>query len=171
MKLSADSPMENASPTPAVGIALRILVEVALALQLVAAAFYWWLSPKGFPVDHSRFWINSVLPVAVMAVATVGLVGMLQHRRRLAAVAVLCFSSGWAAAAVAGRGFFPSSFCRIWLFGLLVADCRRRLFCATATVCPKADLPLDLMFDSFGLRCRRRRVVAASPAPNDSAHR
>lgn len=105
----------------ALEIALRLVVETALALHLVGAGFYWWLSPQGFPVDHSRFWINSVLPIVAMILATAGLAGMLRRRYWLAALAVLCFTWAWAAGAIAGRIVFPLSLHWLWLFPLLIA--------------------------------------------------
>jgi hypothetical protein len=54
---------------------MRTVIDIALVLHLVVAAAYWWLSPKGFSIDSSRFWLNSVLPFAAAAAAIVGLWG------------------------------------------------------------------------------------------------
>lgn len=105
----------------ALELAVRFVVETALALHLVGAGFYWWLSPQGYPIDHSRFWINSVLPIVAMVVATVGLMGMLRRCYWLAALAVLCFTCAWAAGAVAGRIIFPMSLRWLWFFPLTIA--------------------------------------------------
>ncbi len=106
---------------PALGVAARVLIETALAGHLVVAAFYWWLSPKGFPVHHSRFWLNSVVPLAVVAATLVGLAGVLQQRRRTAGLVVACFASAWFAAAISGRVFFPFSLRGFWAVGLVAA--------------------------------------------------
>lgn len=106
---------------PQIGLFFRILVETAFALHLVAAAFYWWLSPKGFPVHHSRFWLNGVIPVLVMAIAGVGLAGAFRQRRRITAIAALCFSSGWVAASLTAHVVFPLSLRGFWVVGLLAA--------------------------------------------------
>lgn len=89
-------------------VVLRWLVDLALALHFAAGAFWWWLSPKGFPFDSSQLWTNSVLPFAAMGVAATGLVAVHRRRWSVAAATLLCFAAAWAAAAVAGRIVFPS---------------------------------------------------------------
>ncbi len=106
---------------PVVGVVARVLIETALAGHLVVAAFYWWLSPKGFPVHHSRFWLNSVVPLAVVAATLVGLAGVLQQRRRIAGLVVACIASAWFAAAISGRVSFPFSLRGFWTIGLVAA--------------------------------------------------
>src|SRR5262245_16365700 len=97
------------------GFLFRTTIGVVLGMQLVGAAAYWWLSPKGFPISSGRFWLNSVLPLILVAVALVGLVGMSRSRRSLAAVAVLSITCIWLAAAVFGYFLFPASFSFAWL--------------------------------------------------------
>ena len=45
---------------------VRRLIEFPVAVQFAGilsfAALWWWLMPKGFPVWHSRFWMNTALP-------------------------------------------------------------------------------------------------------------
>jgi len=100
---------------------LRMSVDVALALHFAAAAIWWWLSPKGFPLDHSQVWTNSVVPLAAMAVAFIGVFAMHRGNRQITAASVLIFSSAWAAAAIASRVIFPVSLAGIWWLFLLVA--------------------------------------------------
>lgn len=100
---------------------LRTVVDVALALHFTAAAAYWWLSPKGFPVESGRFWLNSVLPIVLIAVAFAGLIGMHRKRWSFAAIAVLFFASAWCAGAISGRILFPSSLRGIWVIALIIA--------------------------------------------------
>ena len=100
---------------------LGTLVDVALCLQLAGAVAYWWLSPKGFPIDSSRFWLNSVLPFVVVAVALVGLIAMHRRRWSSAATVVLCFAAAWLAGAIFGRVLFPVSLRLVWLLPLFVS--------------------------------------------------
>ena len=51
----------DATPRTA-SVVIRTLVDTALAAHLVVAGVYWWFCPKGFPLGHVRFWLNSVLP-------------------------------------------------------------------------------------------------------------
>lgn len=101
------------------GIATRIVAEVVLAGHLVLAAFYWWLSPKGFPIGHCRFWLNSVLPVVLVIVAIAALTAMLRGRPRLATFALWGLAAAWLATMVAARVLFPIAFERLWLAAAL----------------------------------------------------
>jgi hypothetical protein len=98
-----------------------VVVDASLALHLAAAAFWWWFSPKGFPFASSQFWTNSVLPIAAMVLATIGLIAMHKGRRLVAAATVLCFATTWATVAIALRVVFPLSLAGVWLLFLIVA--------------------------------------------------
>jgi len=98
---------------------LRTVVDVALALHFVAAAGCWWVSPKGFPFESSRFWLNSVMPIILVAMAFAGLFAMHRKRWSVAAAVVLSFASAWCAGAIAGRVVFPTSL-RCVAFGQLL---------------------------------------------------
>jgi hypothetical protein len=98
-----------------------MVVDIALALHLAAVVGYWWLTPKGFPPSSSRFWLNSILPLVLTAIAVAGLIAV--HRRRwpLAAAVVLFFATAWAVGAISGRVAFPISLRAIWLSAFIVA--------------------------------------------------
>jgi hypothetical protein len=102
-------------------VLICVIVDVALALHLVVAAAFWWVSPKGFPFEHGRFWTNSVIPIAAVFVAGCGLAGIHYQRFRLASVSVLCLAAAWGGAAVAGWVYFPVSVGAVSLLGLIVA--------------------------------------------------
>jgi hypothetical protein len=106
---------------PPPGIFLRIFLETALALHGLAAGWYWWLSPKGFPIDYSRFWLNSVIPVVTVIVVTMAFAAIVKRRYRLVAVAAICLASAWTASAVTGRILFPESLSRVWTWGIVIA--------------------------------------------------
>lgn len=84
----------------------------------VVAVMYWNVSPKGFPLDHHRFWLNSVLPLLVIAVACCGL---LRSRVALTLIAGLALACGWLGGSLAGRMLFPISSRGFWLLGMLFA--------------------------------------------------
>ena len=100
---------------------LRSIVDLALAGHLVAAAGYGWLSPKGFPLDNSRFWLNSAVPIVLIAVAFVGLIGMHKSRWLIAGAVVLFFASAWCTGAIAGRIIFPISLRLIWVMAAAIS--------------------------------------------------
>jgi hypothetical protein len=101
-----------------IGFIVRIVLDVALAGHLVVAALAWWLSPRGFPIGHPRFWLNSVVPAVVAAIACSGFWAMLRRHDCLLAILVFWFSSAWCVAAITGRILFPASLGRLWLVGL-----------------------------------------------------
>ncbi len=107
---------------------LYLVVDVSLALHLSAAAFWWWFSPKGFPIASSQYWTNSLLPVAAMALASIGLIAMHKGRRPVAAATVLCFAAAWATAAITSSIVFPLSLAGVWLLFLVVACAGGALF-------------------------------------------
>ena len=107
---------------------LLMVVDVAIALHLVTGGVWWWFSPKGFPVASSQFWTNSVLPVAALAIAFLGLVAMHYKRRQVAAATILCFTMAWATAAITSRIEFPISLAGIWLLFFLVAGAGALIF-------------------------------------------
>jgi hypothetical protein len=78
------------------------------------------LSPKGFPLESSRFWLNSIVPIVLISVAGVGLGGKYKGRWPVAASAVLFFASAWCAGAIFGRVIFPISLRRIWVMALFI---------------------------------------------------
>lgn len=63
----------------------RRLSDLAWAFQyaglFVLALLWWWMMPKGFPILHSRFWMNSVLPPAAMLFVGWVLLQLLKGRR------------------------------------------------------------------------------------------
>src|SRR5262245_1062525 len=88
---------------------MRIFINVALALHLIVAVAYWWLSPKGFPINHSRFWLNSVLPIVLSAVAAIGIVAMHRNKWSISPAVVLFFATGWCVGAIYSLIEFPTS--------------------------------------------------------------
>lgn len=54
-------------------------VWTLIAIAHVAAATYAWrMLPRGFAVGHSRFWINEVLPIALVVVSATCVVALLR---------------------------------------------------------------------------------------------
>lgn len=140
------------------------LVDVALALHFVAAALWGWLSPKGFPLTTPQFWINSILPSATIAVATIGLWAMHCGNRRLAAAVVACFSAAWLAAAIIGRLAFPISLAGTWVVFVFVGLIGTALFALLAknlSHTPRCCVPAVLLGAATGILV----VIAQIPPP------
>jgi hypothetical protein len=106
---------------PAVPAVARFLCEFYLAGVLVGAAFWWWLMPGGFPISHSRFWLNSVAPIVVVVATLLALAGMLRRRYRIAGLVLLSCAAAWAAIAIYGRVQFPFSLSGKWILGMFAA--------------------------------------------------
>ena len=99
----------------------RMLLEVGLVLHIMLAGSYWWLAPKGFPIHHSRFWLNRVIPAVTLLLAVAGLVAIIRQRFKVLTLIVICLAAMWAGMSVSARIWFPVSFARLWWVGLLVA--------------------------------------------------
>lgn len=102
---------------------LRTCVVTFLAVHLIFAGSYWWLSPKGFPFVHARLWLNSVLPMVVFFVTALGLLSLLRGRHQLAGLTVGMLASGWLSGAITGRMLFPLSLRGFWGLGVVIAIC------------------------------------------------
>lgn len=62
LKMSADAEQNQSR---------RGLWFLALALHAVFLAAWWWLTPKGFPLSHGRFYLNELGPI--LGLLTLGL--------------------------------------------------------------------------------------------------
>jgi hypothetical protein len=122
MSESASSTTDTRKEPKWIDVAVRWLVDISLALHFVAAAGWWWFSPKGFPVATSPFWTNTALPLATMGLALAGIVALHFRHNALSASAVLCLSVAWMSAAVSGRIEFPISLAEVWTL-FLMAGC------------------------------------------------
>ncbi len=102
---------------------LRCICLLTFAVHIVVPTTYLWVSPKGFPLTHSRFWLNLVLPLVVAVVAVWGVWHLRKQRTYFVATAILLISSGWLGGAVAGRVLFPYSLRGFWAVGLMISLC------------------------------------------------
>ena len=144
----------NSQSASKVGFLARSLVELALAGHLVVAGLYWWFSPKGFALEHSRFWLNSVLPPAVAIAACFGLAGMLRCRRFVSAVTATSMGAGWSAVSIASLLLFPESLHKIWILGIAALGFALLVTCLVPRderLVPRTALPLILFSATLGL--------------------
>ena len=94
----------------------RIFWLLVLVGHAVAALLWWWLMPGGFPVGHPRFWVNQVLPPA-MIVFCIALI-VAAHRDHFAIVraGIVLLAMMWLGMAISGRVTFPISLrVRFWI--------------------------------------------------------
>lgn len=76
---------------------------------------WWWLTPKGFPVGHSRFGVNSALPwLAVFLLAT-GIRNLVTPSRFRDALLIVV-PGFWVGAGIAAAVLFPSSTAKLLPF-------------------------------------------------------
>lgn len=59
----------------------RIRWGLVLFFQAAVLGGWWWISPKGFPINHSRFWANSALPLLGIIVLLAAAVGLFRSQR------------------------------------------------------------------------------------------
>jgi hypothetical protein len=103
--------------------AARLLLSCVFTAHLVCAAAWWWLMPGGFPLSHPRFWVNRVLPLAVLALGGAYVWARYRTRDDVLRALGLALAAFWAAAAVSARVTFPVTFNLLWLLPFLGAAC------------------------------------------------
>jgi len=87
----------------------RILYGLLFGIYGLCAALWFVFLPRGFPVGHPRFWVNSALPIAVVALTTGGLVALCRKRDTLPRALVVGSSFLWLATVLVGWIVFPVS--------------------------------------------------------------
>ncbi len=85
---------------------------VFLCGHFVGAILWWGMMPHGFPMTHSRFWVNQVMTIAVAVTATVGLFTLLRTKGTIAEHVVISFVVFWTSAATTAMLLFPDSLFR-----------------------------------------------------------
>ncbi len=98
----------------------RLSVELVLTVHGVGAGGWWWLTPGGFPLEHSRFWLNRICPFAVLGVAVFGIVALARKRHLVLKIALLILAAMWSGAAISSRIVFPVSASAWWWIGVLI---------------------------------------------------
>ncbi len=93
----------------------RLLWLLAVASHALAAAGWWALMPGGFPVGHPRFWINGILPPVALGAIGLMIADARKGRTPRLLAGMAAFPGFWAAAGVASRSAFPSTFERLWI--------------------------------------------------------
>ncbi len=87
----------------------RRIAAAIFAAHLAAAAAMWWLMPRGFPIEHWRFWSNTVVPLAMMAVAASGLIAIWRGWDQRARGTLSVLPAAWLGCGVAFAVTFPRS--------------------------------------------------------------
>ncbi|MFM9962765.1 MAG: hypothetical protein ACKV2Q_16265 [Planctomycetaceae bacterium] len=98
----------------------RLAVECVLAFHGIVAAAWWWLTPGGFPLGHSRFWMNRVWPLVLLAIAVLGVWALARRRYSTLKLTLLSVAAMWIAFATSARIVFPVSAPGLWWYGLLI---------------------------------------------------
>ncbi len=111
--------IHNRQPTPVRPVRFALVWQVLLAGLAAGALVWWWNMPHGFPPEHPRFWVNQVLPWALVGLAVSGSYAIENGRAALAQAVLLTLPIGTAAALVAAASCFPLSSRRFWLPGSL----------------------------------------------------
>src|SRR6185295_263113 len=62
---------------------------VIFAMHGIAGGLAWWLLPHGFPPSHLRFWSNTVVPLALVAMMLLAVVAQFKHWDRYVRAAIL----------------------------------------------------------------------------------
>lgn len=93
-----------------------------LFLAHLAAAVVWlWFMPGGFPVMHTRFWANRVLPACAIVAAVGGLVALCRGRWTAVSYLLIALAATWTAAGVVGLVLFPRSRASFFLAAIVAS--------------------------------------------------
>lgn len=98
----------------------RLMAECLLVFHGLMALGWWWLTPGGFPLEHSRFWLNRIWSLGVLGVAVFGIVALARKRHFGMKVAMLILAAMWIGAAVTSWIVFPVSAAAWWWIGVLI---------------------------------------------------
>ena len=109
----ATSRIPPAAETAELSIFRRILYGLLFGIYGLGAALWFAFLPRGFPVGHPRFWVNSALPITVVALTIRGLVALCRKRDALPRALVIGSFFLWLAAVLVGWIVFPVSLRRI----------------------------------------------------------
>ena len=94
----------------------RIFWLLVLIGHGVAAAAWWALMPGGFPVAHPRFWVNQVVPPAMIVLCAAAIFAGHRGRYGLVRANIAMLAAMWLAIAVSARVTFPISLrVRFWI--------------------------------------------------------
>lgn len=102
------------APEPTKSRLTRLLVDLIVLGHALMAGLWFWVMPSGFPVNHARFWVNSVYPWAIIGLA---LFAWCVMRGRRVSV-IVAIAALWLAGAVSARITFPLTFRFLWIFPL-----------------------------------------------------
>src|SRR5688500_17853282 len=101
----------------------RIFWLLVLAGHALVAAVWWWLMPGGFPADHPRFWVNQVLPPAMIVLCAAVIVAAHRERHGVVRAAIVMLAAMWLAVGISSRVTFPISLRVRFLIPLLFFAC------------------------------------------------
>ncbi len=99
----------------------RLFWLLVLVGHAMLAVLWWWLEPAGFGFEHPRFWVNRIAPSGGLCLTIAALWALRINSAPALRWLLPLWPSAWAAAALAGKLFFPVSLARVWLLPLGVA--------------------------------------------------
>lgn len=97
-------------PLTMVRLQSRIFWLLVLLAHAVAAAAWWLLMPRGFPLLHPHFWVNQILPPVVIAAIALALLAARRGRLDVARAVLISLAVLWLSGACSARVVFPVSF-------------------------------------------------------------
>lgn len=93
---------------------LQLLWLTLLAVHTGAAAVWWWLMPGGFPSSSTAFWVNQVLPIAVIALLLTALFARGAVSQAILPPVLGAIILFWMAFGISARITFDESFRSLW---------------------------------------------------------
>lgn len=93
---------------------------VGFRLGVVLASFWWYFMPKGFPLNHPRFWVNEVFPLLTIALCVMGAIAVARKQNGILKCLIWFFGTTGIVAPIATIFLFPESVHGKFLVAVLV---------------------------------------------------
>jgi hypothetical protein len=100
--------MTEIKPTIRQQVRWPILWGLILIVHMAVVGGWWWLTPKGFPVGHGRFWVNAALPWLGILLLASGVRSLARPSRFRDAIRIMT-PGFWVGAGITAAVLFPSS--------------------------------------------------------------
>ncbi len=84
-----------------------------------AFAAWWYVSPKGFPIYHPRFWSNNIIPIIIVIASLFCLIGVFRPYRSLLSVLIPSYLTATLAFIITGKFLYPVSMRPIFLIPVI----------------------------------------------------
>ena len=88
---------------------LRLMLVPSFFMMTCSAMGWWSMMPKGFPITHPRFWMNTALPLVGIGLCLAAILATFQKKDVLINCFVIFIGSLIIVAGISSMFYFPKS--------------------------------------------------------------